>query len=432
MNVTITPSDLNGSLPAIASKSMAHRILLCAAFADQETMIRCEESNEDICATVRCLNALGATIIRKAPYYHVTPLKEARQNALLDCGESGSTLRFLLPIVAMLGANASFQMAGRLPERPLSPLREELERCGVYLSPPGSNPCFCRGTINKTDFSIPGNVSSQFISGLLFALATAKKVGTLNIEGTLESAPYIDLTIHTLRCFGVSVLHTPTGYAIEQNAGITSPGDISVEGDWSNAAFPLCAGVLGKHPVTLTGLNLNSQQGDRAIVSLLQQFGAVLQASNDQITAFPGTLHGIEIDASQIPDLVPILATVAAVAQGKTVIKNAERLRIKESNRLLAICTVLTALGAKVNETSDGLCIEGVPSLGGGTVSSFGDHRIAMSAAIASLVCRNSVTIEHAEVTAKSYPAFWHDMQRLGMNIQEQSSSNFSFHSQTV
>ncbi|MBQ9783857.1 MAG: 3-phosphoshikimate 1-carboxyvinyltransferase [Clostridia bacterium] len=421
MNVCIIPSRTGGSIKAIASKSAAHRLLICAAFSDGETVVRCEEINEDITATVRCLHALGASIEREAPYYRVTPIQALQKNATLDCGESGSTMRFLVPVTCMLGADASFQMAGRLPERPLSPLREELERCGIQLSAPGSNPMVCRGTVRETDFSIPGNVSSQFISGLLFALAVSGKTGTLRIEGALESAPYVDLTADALRRFGVPVERTETGYAIPENPGLSSPGEVFVEGDWSNAAFPLALGTVGKEPITVCGVDCHSRQGDRAIVALLRQFGATLIEKGDRVTAAPAPLRGIEIDASQIPDLVPILATVASVAEGKTVIYNAARLRLKESDRLQTVRTMLNTLGAKVEETPDGLIVEGVPHLRGGSVSSFGDHRIAMSAAVASVTCSKSVTIERAESAAKSYPAFWEDMRALGMEIREEA-----------
>ena len=419
MNICITPSATGGTVKAIASKSAAHRLLICAAFADGETTVRCEEINEDIAATVRCLTALGARITRDAPYYRVCPVTDLRKNASLDCGESGSTMRFLVPVACMLGADSAFVMAGRLPQRPLSPLREELERHGIVLSEPGSNPMICRGALRGTDFSIPGNVSSQFISGLLFALAVSGKTGTLRIEGTLESAPYVDLTADALRHFGVTVAKTEVGYAIEENHGLRSPGEVFVEGDWSNTAFPLCLGAIGQGAVTVCGVDLQSRQGDRAIVSLLRRFGAALCEESDRVTVSPSSLRGIDIDASQIPDLVPILATVASVAEGQTRIRNSARLRLKESDRLCTVRTVLNALGARVTETSDGLVIEGVRALGGGTVSSFGDHRIAMSAAIASAVCSAPLTVENAGAASKSYPTFWEDMKALGMRMTE-------------
>ena len=267
-------------------------------------------------------------------------------------------------------------------------------------------------------FSISGGVSSQFISGLLFALAVSGKTGVLDVEGTLESAPYVTLTVRSLSLFGVEVTQTDRGFAIEKNNGLRTPGQVETEGDWSGAAFPLSMGAVGKFPVTVAGLNISSGQGDREILSLLSRFGATVTHRGDRVTVSPAPLRGIEIDASQIPDLVPVLATVAALAEGTTVIRGASRLRLKESDRLLAIQTMLSTLGGKVTVTPDGLIVEGVSTLSGGTVSSFGDHRIAMSAAVASLRCLSDVTVEDAQVTAKSYPSFWEDMREIGLSFE--------------
>lgn len=419
MNAYILPSAPSGTIKAIASKSAAHRLLICAAFADAPTRIRCEEINDDICATVRCLEALGVTITREGSVFCVSPAASVRKGASLLCGESGSTLRFLVPVVCMLGADSRFFMEGRLPERPLSPLREELERLGIVFSPIGSNPLCCAGCLTETEFSISGKVSSQFISGLLFALAVSGRSGKIHIQGALESAPYVDMTADALRQFGISVKRGASAIEIAENHGLRSPKSASVEGDWSGAAFGLCLGAIGQNPITVCGLDIDSRQGDRAIVSLLEQFGASVSVNGDAVTVSPRPLRGIEIDAAQIPDLVPILATVASVAEGRTVIHNAARLRIKESDRLQTARSFLNTLGARVTEVSDGLLIDGVDRLRGGRASSFGDHRIAMSAAVASVVCDAPVTVENAHVAAKSYPDFWRDMRSLGMEIEE-------------
>ncbi len=419
MKTVIMPSKTGGSLRSIASKSAAHRLLICAAFAEGETVIECEQINEDISATVRCLNALGAQIERKGASFHVSPLRVLNRGAVLDCGESGSTLRFLLPLTCMLGAEPSFLMHGRLPLRPLSPLREELEEGGISLSEIGSNPLVCKGKLQKNTFSIAGNVSSQFISGLLFALALTGEGGRVDIKGNIESEPYINITSNTLTAFGVKVIKDGHGYEIPKGLRLRSPRAAKAEGDWSNAAFPLCMGVLGAEAVTVTGLRHDSPQGDKRIIDVLTAMGAQVGISGDSITAYPSKLCGIEIDASQIPDLVPILATVASTARGRTVIYNAERLRIKESDRLSAVSHMLSALGADIRETEDGLVIEGVPSLTGGEISSFGDHRIAMSGAVAALRCQNDVIIDGSEAVAKSYPAFFEDMSTLGLHCKK-------------
>jgi len=419
MVVSVIPSSTGGEIKAIASKSAAHRLLICAAFAKGQTVIRCEEINEDISATVRCLCALGAHIDREDGNYIVDPIVELRRGAILDCGESGSTMRFLVPVCCMLGADASFLMSGRLPERPLSPLREELERCGVSFSAVGSNPLVCKGKAEAETFSIDGGVSSQFISGLLFGLAVSGRTGKIKIIGSLQSEPYVDLTADSLDGFGVKVLRTEEGFAINENNGLLSPVNAFVEGDWSNAAFPLALGAIGKASVSVSGLLTDSTQGDKKIIEILSDMGAEVAVENNRITVFPSVLRGVEIDASQIPDLVPVLATVASVAEGRTVIYNADRLRIKESDRLSAVSTVLNGIGAMVKETEDGLIIDGTPRLSGGRISSFRDHRIVMSAAVASVRCENAVVISDAQAVSKSYPSFFEDMGKLGLLAEE-------------
>ncbi len=413
MNITLKPSCPAGKIEAISSKSAAHRILICAAFADGDTVVRCDRTNKDIEATAACLCALGASIRYDAPYFYVKPIKTPVNGAYLPCNESGSTLRFLLPIVPALGIEASFDMRGRLPQRPLSPLYEELSAHGACLSAQGSNPLRCQGTLVGDEYRIRGDVSSQFISGLLFALTFSRKGGRLVIEGETQSAPYIDMTVDALSLFGAAPEKTENGYVVKENITLHSPAEITVEGDWSNAAFPLCMGAIGKGEVTVTGLNPLSHQGDRAIVQILRRFGADVTENDGEFTVKGGKeLHGIEIDASQIPDMVPSLATVASVARGTTVIYGAERLRIKESDRLMSVSAMLSALGADVTETDDGLIISGKSSLSGGVVECFNDHRIAMSACVASAASTADTVIRGAECASKSYPDFWTDVQK--------------------
>ncbi len=413
MTVTIPPFLPDGSVAAIASKSAAHRHLICAAFADTPTEIQCEETNQDIEATVRCLSALGAQIVREAPFYYVAPITTPTTKPALFCGESGSTLRFLLPVVAALGCGASFHMEGRLPNRPLSPLYEELTAHHVALSTPGSNPLVCSGSLRGNAFTISGAVSSQFISGMLFALTLRQESGQLTVKGKIESLPYIDMTVDSLSAFGRSPQKEGDTYVIDSDCRLYSPKTITVEGDWSNAAFPLAAGALSGC-VSVCNLSPHSRQGDRAIVDLLQRFGAIVQKNQDTITVRHAPLRGITVDASDIPDLVPILATVASLAEGQTVITGASRLRFKESDRLCTTRDMLCALGADVQDTADGLIINGKSSLTGGHTHAYGDHRIAMSAAVAAIRSENPVILENAEACKKSYPGFWHDFEKIG------------------
>ena len=418
MNVTLLSAKPNGSLRAIASKSAAHRLLICAAFATRPTIIRCEQTGEDIEATIHCLRALGATITKKGCKYCVEPISSLPREVTLPCRESGSTMRFLVPIVASLGISARFVMEGRLPNRPLSPLREELESHGITFSTAGSNPLLVSGKLSGESFSIRGDVSSQFISGMLFALSFGGKGGEIRLTTPLESAPYVDMTCDALRRFGYTIETEADCFVVSPIKKETHLDDVVVEGDWSNAAFVLAAAAMGGK-ITMTGLDLHSHQGDRAILTLLRQFGAIVEENESSVTVSRAPLHGIKIDATQIPDLVPILATIASVADGETVIYGASRLRIKESDRLFTTTRMLTTLGADVTETEDGLIIRGKERLPGGTVSAEGDHRIAMSAAVAGVVCAMPVTITGAEATAKSYPDFFEDISAIGFAIEK-------------
>ncbi|MBR2906589.1 MAG: 3-phosphoshikimate 1-carboxyvinyltransferase [Clostridia bacterium] len=426
MDIRITPTPaFGGTVDAVASKSAAHRLLICAALADAETFIRCPEKSRDIRATAACLSALGANFCETDDGYTVTPISTVNENALLDCGESGTTYRFMLSLVSCLASGASLVGHGRLPSRPLSPLYETLAENGVSLSPQGSNPLAVSGGLSGRDFSFLGNVSSQYASGLLLAFPyLAKKENTpvsLTLTGKIESLPYLDMTVRAMEAFGVSVerMWQSDGslrFTVEPS-DYRSPTWVSVEGDYSGAAFYLAAGAIGTSPVTLTSLDANSPQGDREILSLLRRFGARVEESADGIRVSPAPLSGITVDASQIPDLVPILAVVAAAAQGETRIENAARLRLKESDRLETVHRLIETLGGDISEGEDFLVIRGCGKLRGGTVSAENDHRIAMSAAVASLISTDPVTILGAECAEKSYPRFYCDAKLLGFDV---------------
>lgn len=390
MDITIYPKKLSGTVRAIPSKSQAHRLLICAAFSDSSTVLECPQTNEDIEATVRCLNALGAEIFRTDNGYEITPVTYVPPSAVLDCGESGSTLRFLLPIVCALGVNATFQMHGRLPYRPLSPLWEELERMGGTLTRPTEATIEVSGKLHAGDFVIAGNVSSQFISGLLFAAALLEGRSTVTVTGAMESKPYIDMTMLALETFGV----TANNFEICGSFPFHSPGTVTAEGDWSNGAFFLSANALG-NAVEVTNLHCNSPQGDRAVATLLKL-----------TDTFP------TISAGDIPDLVPILAVVFG-AKGGAVFTDIARLRLKESDRVESVRKMLHALGAKTSATENTLTVE-PGQYRGSTVDAAGDHRIAMAAAIGATVADGPVTILGAECVSKSYPAFWQVYQSLG------------------
>jgi len=425
MNVRIFEPLQGGRVRAIASKSVAHRLLICAALAERETFIHCPESSEDIDATVSCLEALGAAVQYDNGGFIVTPVKRkspAKSEALYtpDCRESGSTFRFILPVCGALGVKAVFKLSGRLGERPLSPLYDEMVSHGCTIGGQGSSALTCEGKLEHGTYTLPGNVSSQFVSGLLFALPLLNGDSEIVVTGLLESRSYVDMTLDALRSFGI-IVSEEEGQVFRIPGGQTyaSPGNLMVEGDWSNAACWLCAGAIGKKPVTCTGLNIASRQGDRAIVELLKSFGAGVSCGGGQVTVSPGRLRGVGIDAGNIPDLVPVLAAVAAVADGETIIRNAGRLKLKESDRLHTVTMSLSSLGADITGTYDGLVINGKEDPPGGRTPSFGDHRITMCAAVFSTVCSGSVEIENAEAVNKSYPGFWNDFTALGGKLEE-------------
>lgn len=386
----------------IPSKSYAHRALICEALSrltsGRACPIICPQTSDDIEATKKCLNALTSG-----------------ENKLY-CGESGSTLRFLLPVAAALGGGAAFYPEGRLPERPLSPLYEELLAHGCKLSPQGAVPFTVEGRLTPGVYRIPGNVSSQYISGLLFALPLLDGDSKIKIIGKLESASYVKMTLQVLADFGIEILPQPDGYFVPGEQVYRANSAYTVEGDWSNGCFWLAAGALTEDGIRVQGLSTDSLQGDKVILDLLRAFGAEVEAGETGITVKAGHLRGIDIDAAQIPDMVPVLAVLACRAEGETRINNAGRLRLKESDRLATVTAVLRGLGADIEEQAEGLIVRGTGRLTGGRADGFHDHRIVMMAAVASLICEQEVVITGSHAVNKSYPDFFRVMEELGLN----------------
>lgn len=407
MNVTVYPYPVGGRVSVPPSKSHVHRLLIAAALCgeNQETGIHCIGENADIAATVRCLSALWTDILREGDWFRVGrdfPLHFFQPRSPLDCGESGSTLRFLLPLCAVKRREHPGHYAitltgtGRLPSRPNGPLLEALRSHGAQIHG-DFLPLTVDGGLRAGDYALPGNVSSQYFSGLLFALPLLSGDSTLAYTSPLESMPYVDLTLSVLRQFGIQIEDIENGWRIPGNQQYVSPGTVEAEGDWSAAAFWLGANRLG-NAVTVAGLNRSSCQGDKAIEKLLPHIGG-------------------EIDVTDTPDLMPILSAVAAALPGKTTrITGAARLRLKESDRIAAMAQTIQAIGGKTEELPDGLVIHGA-KLKGGTVDGMNDHRVVMSAAIAATACAGPVTILGAEAVNKSYPHFWRDFEALGGQI---------------
>lgn len=406
---------LKGTVTPPPSKSQAHRLLICAALGAEPCTIVCSSVNDDIMATMRCLNALGAKISFSSGVFDVQPIALVK-GGTLDCGESGSTLRFLMSVAAVLGAEATFTGAGKLPQRPMGALTDVLAVHGMSFERASADelPVKCVGTLQGGKFTLPGNISSQYLTGLLFALPLATEDSEIEVTGGLTSASYIDMTIDALRMAGIQVERRNNIFKVKGNQRYRMPGRVVVEGDWSSAAFWVVAGVIGKQPLTIGGMNNGSLQGDSAIIDHLRGMGAFITVEDDKVVAMPSHLFGAELDCMDTPDLVPILSVAAAVAQGTTTFTNVGRLRFKESDRLAAMKSVLESFGIISSVGEDTFTVYGGEPRAVAPVDSFGDHRIAMSATVLSTVAKGVTVIRGSGCVAKSYPSFFDDFASLG------------------
>ena len=424
----ISPHSIHGSVLVPSSKSMGHRMCICAGLAGNNCVVDNIAISKDIEATNRCLEGLGVDVSsvpslhkgRTAFQYswnHIFPSGPVTA----DCGESGSTLRFFIPLGALCKVPFTFEGQGKLVSRPLQPYYDifNKQKLRYRTAENGQLPLTVAGRLKPGDYVLPGDVSSQFISGLLFALPLLDGDSTLKILPPLESASYIELTLDSLRVFGIEILKTDSlHYKIPGNQQYKTPeARVQVEGDWSQAAFWLVAGAIGsREGLCCHGLSGTSLQGDKAVLGILQSMGVSISAKGDAFTVMPSRLHGCEIDAADCPDLVPVLSVAAALAEGTTHIVNAGRLRIKECDRLAAMHSGLVKLGADITEEPEGLIIKGKPEglTGGAVVDAWNDHRIAMSMAVAALACKEPVTLTGGESVSKSYPEFWNDYASVG------------------
>ncbi|MDY4191329.1 MAG: 3-phosphoshikimate 1-carboxyvinyltransferase [Oscillospiraceae bacterium] len=412
MDRRISPRRLSGTVQPPPSKSVCHRALIAAALGSGVSRVFPVEPSADILATIRVLRAFGAGVLLEDGAAVVQGLAgRALPRAEADCGESGSTLRFCLPIAAALGTEASFFGSGKLPERPLTPYWEALPSKGISLDSKHL-PLTVRGKLTPGRYCLPGNISSQFITGLLYALPLLDGPSEIVLTTELESAPYVDITLEVLAAYGIEVVKTPSGFSVPGPQRYKA-SDYRVEADYSAAAFFLTAGALSGE-VTCLGLSENSMQGDRAIIPLLQKLGADIRREGGAVTVRASSLHGAEIDGGDIPDIVPILCVAAAAAQGETVIRHIKRLKIKECDRAAAMIDGLTRLGADIREEGDSLRIRGGVPLHGAVTEGWNDHRIAMCMAVAGLLCSGDTVIRGTECVKKSYPAFFEDYCMLG------------------
>ncbi len=412
-DVKFSPFVPNGTVNVPPSKSDVHRAIICAAMANGVSRISPVALSNDIKATIGCIKALGADAVLENNVLTVDGTNMYKnKTALLDCGESGSTLRFFIPIAAVGNINATFVGKGKLPQRPIGIFTEALPKAGTVCKTEGGLPLEIKGQLKSGIFEIPGNVSSQFITGLLLALPILEGDSEIVLTSPLESVGYIAMTIRTMKQFGVNIDTTENGWHIKGGQTYKSC-NYTTDGDWSQAAFFMVLGAIGGK-VTVKGVAKDSTQGDKKCAEILAEFGAKVTQRDNEVTVEKGDLKAITIDASQIPDLVPVLSVCAAFAEGTTKIINAERLRIKECDRLKATAELLNNLGGKVKELSDGLEITGVFSLKGGNVNGYNDHRIVMSAAVCAARSDEDITATFAMSINKSYPDFYIDYNSIG------------------
>lgn len=412
-DVKFSPFVPNGTVNVPPSKSDVHRAIICAAMANGVSRISPVALSNDIKATIGCIKALGADAVLENNVLTVDGTNMYKnKTALLDCGESGSTLRFFIPIAAVGNINATFVGKGKLPQRPIGIFTEALPKAGTVCKTEGGLPLEIKGQLKSGIFEIPGNVSSQFITGLLLALPILEGDSEIVLTSPLESVGYIAMTIRTMKQFGVNIQATEKGWHIKGGQSYKTC-DYTTDGDWSQAAFFMVLGAIGGK-VTVKGVAKDSTQGDKKCAEILAEFGAKVTQRDNEVTVEKGDLKAITIDASQIPDLVPVLSVCAAFAEGTTKIINAERLRIKECDRLKATAELLNNLGGKVKELSDGLEITRVSSLEGGKVNGYNDHRIVMSAAVCAARSDEDITATFAMSINKSYPDFYIDYNSIG------------------
>ena len=416
-----------GTIAIPPSKSLSHRALICAGLSQGKSILGNILPSQDILATCKALESLGVKIDwekeqNNKDIHPITVKGQSYPRAIhkeINCRESGSTLRFLIPLAALTGEKIRFIGQGKLGQRPLEPYYEIFQQQNIrYRTTQGGLPLTIQGKLQPGIYSLRGDISSQFITGLLFALPLLDGDSTIILTTPLESKGYIDLTLDTLEKFSLDIENQNHQKFIIKGNQQYKAKDYSIEGDFSQGAFWLVAGTLGGE-IQSTHLNPQSLQGDRVIVDILRQMGGDISQRAQTILAKPSLTKGITIDAAHCPDLVPILAVLASLSQGNTRIINAQRLRIKESDRLKAISTELNKLGAQVEELPDGLIIQGRENLQGGEVDSWNDHRIAMALAIASIKCKEPVIMTNSEAVTKSYPYFWRDFEKLGGEIHE-------------
>lgn len=412
-NVIYKPFAPHGEVSVPPSKSDVHRAVICAMLSGGICKISPVALSNDINATIDCARALGAKIELENDILTVDGTEVFKnKTAVLDCGESGSTLRFFVPVAAAGGVSASFTGQGSLVSRPIGIFADILPENGVECKTTGTLPLSVSGQLKSGRYELPGNISSQFITGLLFALPLLEGDSEIVLTSPLESVGYIDMTLRTMSKFGVSVEATDDGWHIKGGQKYL-PTDYTTDGDWSQAAFFMVSAAIGGS-VTVKNVSKSSAQGDREIAKILRRFGARVEQTENRVFVEKGEMTALILDASQIPDLVPALAVCACFAEGTTKIINAARLRLKESDRLSSTADMINALGGKVRELADGLEITGVGRLSGGSVDGCNDHRIVMAAAACASGADGEIICSDALSVNKSFPTFFEVFNSFG------------------
>ncbi len=400
--IKIVPKKLKGEVKIPPSKSMAHRAIICASLSNGASNITNIDYSDDIIATIKAMESLGTVFNKTKDALIVDGSKTyTLKNSFIDCNESGSTLRFLVPISIVKENSVQIVGKGNLGKRPITTFYEIFDRQNIeYSFKENELDLKISGKLKNDTFKVKGNISSQFISGLLFSLPLLEGDSVIEITTDLESKSYIDLTLSCLKTFGIEVVNENYERFIIKGNQEYKASDYEVEGDYSQGAFFYCANFLG-NDIDIKGLDENSLQGDKQCVDIIKEFLA--SDGKDVI-----------IDANNCPDIIPVVTVAASLRNGNTSIINAGRLRIKECDRLAAICKELNKLGADVTEHCDSISVKGVKELSGGNVCTYDDHRMAMALAIASTRATGEIVIDNKKCVSKSYPSFWEDFKKLG------------------
>lgn len=412
----INPERLEGTIYLQPSKSYLHRIIIMSALSKRTVRIDNVNYSEDIKATLGALNTMGiAKYERNKSSLLISP-GDGKIKGEIDCGESGSTLRFLIALGLTMDRELVFTGHGRLMERPQNVYSELCASLGFLFKQQGDK-LKIRGNLEAGEYSLPGNVSSQFISGLLMALSKIDGKSSLNITGKLESSGYVDITCDVLKTFGIYVDRAENKVSVK--GGISAPDTIRAQGDWSHAANFACMAAKSGG-ITLKGLDVKSLQKDRQVIDILKTMGADIVTLQDGAEFLQSEIKGMDIDGRDIPDIIPVLCVLLGVCPGRWTVKNVSRLRIKESDRVEAVCRLINNLGGKAESTENSIIIDGVKHYTGGRVSSFNDHRIAMAGAVASCYSKGIIEIDNGGCVAKSAPDFWKEFLSLGGKITEE------------